>query len=85
MKKSSNSSDIQEWIHQAHQYIILKRKNISTSDRVFASRLGKRIVLGINETYKKTKNPELMELMKAVTNRKRTIDKRLKKSLIIAH
>ena len=52
--------------------------NMSTSDRVLASREAKSIVLAMNEIYKKTKDPELMNLMKSVTTKKRKIDKRLK-------
>ena len=69
------------WINKAHEYLSLTLKNITTSDRIKASRLGKSIVLGINETYKKTKDPELMDLMKKVTVKKQIIDKRLKYSL----
>jgi len=66
------------WVHKAHEYLSLKIKNITNSDRIKASRLGKSIVLGINETYKKTKDPELMDLMKKVTVKKQIIDKRLR-------
>ncbi|GGD13272.1 hypothetical protein GCM10011368_14040 [Hyunsoonleella pacifica] len=51
---------------------------MTTSDRVQASRMGKEIILGINATYKKTKDPELMKIMKAVTEKKRKFEKRLK-------
>ncbi|MCK8521315.1 hypothetical protein M0D21_07045 [Aquimarina sp. D1M17] len=52
--------------------------NMTTSDRVLASREAKKIILKINEIYKKTKDPYLMEVMKLVTVKKRKIDKRLK-------
>lgn len=51
---------------------------MSTSDRVKASREAKSIVLEINDIYKKTKDPYLMNIMKLVTVKKRKIDKRLK-------
>lgn len=37
-----------------------KMSNMSTSDRVVASREAKRLVLAINGIYKETKDPELM-------------------------
>ena len=52
--------------------------NMSTSDRVAASRKAKRLILGINEIYKDTLNPELMELMKRLTVKKKKIEVRLK-------
>lgn len=53
---------------------------MSTSDRVSASKEAKSIVLSINEFYKKTKDPSLMDIMKLVTTKKKKIDKRLKYS-----
>lgn len=52
--------------------------NMTTSDRVTASREAKRLILAINEIYKKTKDEELMDLMKRLTDKKRKIEKRLK-------
>lgn len=52
--------------------------HMSTSDRVVASREAKRLVLAINEIYKKTKDSKLMEVMKRITVKKKRIDKRLK-------
>ncbi|SHI42762.1 hypothetical protein [Aquimarina spongiae] len=51
---------------------------MTTSDRVLASREAKSLVLKINEIYKKTKDPKLMDIMKLVTIKKKKIDKRLK-------
>lgn len=65
-------------IEQAHEYNNMSMSHLSTSDRVEASRLGKKIVLALNEIYKKTKDPELMDIMKLVTDKKRKIEKRLK-------
>jgi len=48
---------------------------ITTSGRVQTSQIGKEIVLGINATYKKTEDPELM---KTITEKKLRIKKRLK-------
>lgn len=55
-----------------------KMNNMSTSDRVKASREAKRLILEINEIYKKTKDPDLMDVMKRLTVKKKRIDIRLK-------
>jgi len=54
-----------------------KMGHMSTSDRVVASREAKRLVLAINEIYKKTKNSNLMDVMKRLTIKKKRIDIRL--------
>lgn len=56
---------------------------MSTSDRVQASRDAKALILGLNEIYKKTKDPELMDLMKRLTEKKQKIEKRIKGSPVI--
>ncbi|WP_367183193.1 hypothetical protein [uncultured Aquimarina sp.] len=56
---------------------------MSTSDRVSASREAKSLVLSINEIYKRSKDPDLMSLMKMITEKKRKIDKRLRGRLVI--
>lgn len=55
-----------------------KMSNMSTSDRVTASREAKDLILKINEVYKETKDEKLMDLMKRITVKKKKIDKRLK-------
>ena len=55
-----------------------KMSHMTTSDRVTASREAKRIVLAINEIYKKTKETNLMDVMKRLTVKKKRIDIRLK-------
>lgn len=55
-----------------------KMSNMTTSDRVNASREAKYLILGINEIYKQTKDAELMDIMKRLTAKKKRIDKRLK-------
>ena len=52
--------------------------HMSTSDRVEASREAKKLILSINEIYKKTKDSKLMDIMKSLTEKKRKIEKRLK-------
>lgn len=63
---------------QAKQFEKMKMNHMSTSDRVKASRQAKKLVLAINEIYKKTKDSKLMDVMKRITEKKRKIDKRLK-------
>ncbi|MEL6916752.1 MAG: hypothetical protein AAFO99_03380 [Bacteroidota bacterium] len=65
-------------IEEAVEFENRKMSNMSTSDRVEASREAKRLVLSVNEIYKETKDPELMDLMKRLTEKKKKIDKRLK-------
>ncbi len=67
-----------ELIQQAEAYENMTMSHMSTSDRVAASREGKRIVLAINEIYKKTKDSSLMDLMKRITIKKKKIEKRIK-------
>lgn len=50
---------------------------MTTSDRIAASKEAKALVLSINEIYKKTNDPSLMDLMKLITQKKKKIDKRL--------
>ena len=52
--------------------------HMSTSDRVAASREAKKLILSINEIYKKTKDADLMDVMKRLTVKKKKIEKRLK-------
>lgn len=53
-------------------------KFISRSDKIFASREAKRLILGLNEIYKQKKDPSIMEIMKRLTTLKRKYEKRLK-------
>ena len=55
----------------------------TTNDRILASREVKSLILGLNEVYKTTKNPELMDLMKRLTVIKQKIEKRLNLRLTI--
>lgn len=50
----------------------------NTSERVLASREVKDLILGLNEIYKKEKDPDIMDLMKRLTAIKQKIEKRLK-------
>lgn len=55
-----------------------KMKHMSMSDRVASSRKAKRLILAINEIYKKSEDPKLMSLMKRLTKKKQKIETRLK-------
>lgn len=67
-----------ELIEKALEFESRKMSNMSTSDRVEATREAKALVLAINEIYKETKDEELMDIMKRLTVKKRKIEKRLK-------
>ena len=70
-------------LKEAQQFESAKMRHMSTSDRVVASREAKRLVLAINEIYKKTQDASLMEMMKKITVKKQKIDKRLKGNLSV--
>jgi hypothetical protein len=65
-------------LQEASVFEKAKMSHMSTSDRVTASREAKRLVLAINEIYKKTKDSYLMDVMKRLTVKKKRIDVRLK-------
>lgn len=67
-----------ELLENAKEFENRKMSNMSTSDRVAASREAKSLILSINEIYKKTRDSDLMDLMKRLTQKKRKIEKRLK-------
>ncbi len=66
-----------ELLDHAEEFIKRKMSNMSTSDRVEASREAKKLILSINEIYKETKDSNLMDVMKRVTEKKKKIEKRL--------
>lgn len=65
-------------LNQAMDFENAKMSHMSTSDRVVASREAKRLILAINEYYKKNKDSNLMDLMKRLTAKKKKIEKRLR-------
>ncbi len=65
-------------LNQAQEFEKAKMSHMSTSDRVVASREAKRLILAINEIYKKTKDSQLMDIMKRLTAKKKRIEIRLK-------
>lgn len=69
--------NVMELLDHAEEFIKRKMSNMSTSDRVEASREAKKLILSINEIYKETKDSNLMDVMKRVTEKKKKIEKRL--------
>lgn len=65
-------------LKEAEAFEQKKHKFVTTSDRIHASRKAKELVLGVNELYKESQDPALMELMKKLTVVKQKIEKRLK-------
>ncbi len=65
-------------IEKALEFETRKRKFQTTSDRILASREAKELILSLNEIYKKTKDANLMDIMKRLTVIKQKIEKRLK-------
>ncbi len=65
-------------INEALEFEKSKMSNMSTSDRVAASREAKRLILALNEVYKESEDTELMEIMKGLTAKKKKIEIRLK-------
>ena len=67
-----------EFIERSLEFEQRKLSLKTTNDRILASKELKSLILGVNEIYKKTKNPELMDIMKRLTVIKRKVEKRLK-------
>jgi len=67
-----------ELLERAEEFVARKMSNMSTSDRVSASREARALVLDVNELYKESKDPTLMDLMKRLTKKKKRIESRLK-------
>ena len=64
-------------IQEAIAFENAKMNNMTTSERVEASREAKRLILEINDIYKQTKEATLMDVMKRLTVKKKRIDIRL--------
>jgi hypothetical protein len=65
-------------INEALTFEKAKMSHMSTSDRVVASREAKRLILALNEIYKKSKDASIMDIMKRLTAKKKKIEVRLK-------
>jgi len=64
-------------INEALTYEQSKISLKTTSERITASKKLKSLILGLNEIYKNTRNPELMDIMKRLTVIKKKVEKRL--------
>jgi len=71
-----------EILERASDFENRKWSGLTTSDRVNAAREAKQLILSINEEYKKTKDKQLMDVMKRLTAIKQKIEKRLKGRLL---
>jgi hypothetical protein len=67
-----------EVINEALEFEKAKMSHMSTSDKVVASREAKRLILALNDIYKKSKDNGLMDIMKRLTVKKKQIELRLK-------
>jgi hypothetical protein len=70
-------STLEKTIEKATEFEKRSMGKMSTSDRLAASKEAKALVLELNEFYKESKDPAIMDLMKLVTVKKKKIDKRL--------
>lgn len=66
-----------ELVQKALEFESRKLSLKTFNDRIIASKELKALILGINEFYKKSKDPELMEIMKRLTVIKKRVEKRL--------
>jgi len=69
---------MEKLINEAKEFENQNMKSLSTSDRVKISREAKRLILALNEYYKKKKDEKIMDLMKRLTKKKQKVEKRLK-------
>lgn len=65
---------------KAQEFETRKLSFKSASDRILASREVKNLILSLNEIYKQSKEDQIMDLMKRLTETKRKIEKKLYKS-----
>ena len=70
-----------ELLQRAEEFENRKWSRTTTSERVQASRDLKKLILEINEVYKKSRDQQLMEVMKRLTQIKRKVEQRLKMRL----
>ena len=65
------------YLNEALEFENSKYKLSSTNDRILVSRKLKSLILGINEMYKESREPHLMDTMKRLTVIKKKAEKRL--------
>lgn len=67
-----------ELVAQAMEFEKNQKTFVSRNDKIIAAREAKRIILSINEVYKKSRDQRLMDIMKRLTIIKIKLEKRLK-------
>ena len=67
-----------ELLKEALEFEKSKMPITSTTERIIVSRKSKALILALNEVYKETKDPEIMDVMKRLTAIKQRAEKRLK-------
>ena len=67
-----------EIVEKASEFENRKHVYKSTNEKIVASREVKSLILDLNEVYKETNDPEIMDMMKRLTVIKRKVEKRLK-------
>ena len=67
-----------ELIKEALEFEKAKKPITSTTERIIVSRRAKELILALNEVYKESKDPEIMEIMKRLTAIKQRAEKRLR-------
>jgi len=69
---------MEDILKRALEFETSKNPITSTTERIIVSRKAKELILGLNEIYKETKDPDIMDTMKRLTAIKQRAEKRLK-------
>jgi len=69
---------IENLIKEANDLLENYKSYKTRNEKIIASKKAKELVLGINEVYKETKDSDLMDIMKKITEVKIKLEKRLK-------
>lgn len=72
-----------EIIDRALEFETNKDSFKTRNEKIIASRQAKELILGINQVYKESKDPDLMDLMKRLTVIKQKLEKRLKMKIVV--
>ena len=70
-------------LDSAHEFEINKDTFKTRNEKIIASRKAKELILGINQIYKESKDPTLMDLMKRLTIIKQKLEKRLNPKIVV--
>ncbi len=72
-----------ELIDRALEFETNKASFKTRNEKIIASRQAKELILSINQIYKESKDPKLMDIMKRLTLIKQKIEKRLKMKIVV--